>query len=549
MSIRQSEQSSSEQQVNSGFSNEHGLPSAEDYGLNVWGVDPNVGVAQETGQINYLWGQSHYRDMEWYNDYIRSFFTIPSFIETRPTITMVPSEDNIEDNTEMPKKKVEEKVEMFRCSCGVDVKVTNKVILDGKDYCGTCVKKCCDCKNPHKVENSRYIKFGSYDWKYICLKCLEKYTKCHDCGVMFEDKDGFVNTRNDIICSACDENYIECSDCGSIAHSNYIDEERCCDACRALAHHDYKPDPIFYNKEGIIKTPKKTDIYYGVELEVETIEGDIKSTCESIKKLFAKNFVYCKEDGSLDRGIEIVTHPASVDAHKDNWVKFFKQRPDNIRSFDTTTCGLHVHATRKPLSNPQISKIVCFVSEENNRNFITKLAQRGSTEFCKIKPKKISTAWKNKSIEGFEEERYCAVNLCNKSTIEFRIFKGTLKQESFFKAIEFCEALIEFCGTAKRRIKECLDHKKFIDFVLAEPKAKIKSKKIVDINGKKVKKPEFIPPFEHKWPHLATFCKLYLDTQLEIPVNIRDLTRTEDIPDNVADRVSSDTVSPVDSPF
>jgi hypothetical protein len=43
-----------------------------------------------------------------------------------------------------------------------------------------------------------------------------------------------------------------------------------------------------------------------------------------------------------------------------------------------------------------------------------------------------------------QDDRYTPVNL-TRNTIEFRIFKGTLKWETVLASIEFCEAVISYC--------------------------------------------------------------------------------------------------------
>ena len=62
-------------------------------------------------------------------------------------------------------------------------------------------------------------------------------------------------------------------------------------------------------------------------------------------------------------------------------------------------------------------------------------------------------------------DRYEAVNLVNRDTIEFRIFKGTLSRPHLFKAIEFCDSVIQFCMTAQNSIIYCRDWKNYVDYV------------------------------------------------------------------------------------
>jgi hypothetical protein len=44
-------------------------------------------------------------------------------------------------------------------------------------------------------------------------------------------------------------------------------------------------------------------------------------------------------------------------------------------------------------------------------------------------------------------DRYTAVNLTNRETIEFRIFKGTLNHVTIMATLQFCHELVEFCKT------------------------------------------------------------------------------------------------------
>ena len=61
-------------------------------------------------------------------------------------------------------------------------------------------------------------------------------------------------------------------------------------------------------------------------------------------------------------------------------------------------------------------------------------------------------------------ERYRAVNLENNATVEIRIFKGTLKKETFLKNIEFCKSAFDFTKQAGRR-SITLD--KYLEYVQA----------------------------------------------------------------------------------
>lgn len=200
--------------------------------------------------------------------------------------------------------------------------------------------------------------------------------------------------------------------------------------------------------------------YYGVELEVEANGGNVlKSaaiTNRSIPETKNGPFAYLKKDGSVSDGFEIVTVPASLDYHREAWPDIIKKTHGKIKSWNTLTCGLHVHASRAPLTEEQIAKIVCFVNASFNRQFIFVIAGRRCDDYAKFFHKDMGNALT-------PIEKYEAVNLLHNATIEFRVFRGTVKIESLFKAIEFCDALIQFTKDASLAV--CMKRSRFIKFV------------------------------------------------------------------------------------
>jgi hypothetical protein len=64
--------------------------------------------------------------------------------------------------------------------------------------------------------------------------------------------------------------------------------------------------------------------------------------------------IYIKQDGSLDDGFEIVSHPMSLDYHtrKMPWKDVLQKAISmNYRSHKTTTCGYHLHIGRDGLGD------------------------------------------------------------------------------------------------------------------------------------------------------------------------------------------------------
>lgn len=185
--------------------------------------------------------------------------------------------------------------------------------------------------------------------------------------------------------------------------------------------------------------------YFGVELEVEVVGDRSRDDCagaihERTNGGVMGSKFFFERDGSLANGFEVISQPMSLPAIRAAFE--FLREPElvaGLRSHRTSTCGLHVHVSRTGLSNLTIARAVTFVNDPGNDAFVTALARRYNTGFCRYVEKTIETA----HLPG---DRYEAVNLTGSKTIEFRIFRGSLKFEAVIAAVEFCHALLQFCA-------------------------------------------------------------------------------------------------------
>lgn len=340
-------------------------------------------------------------------------------------------------------------------------------VLDKMLVCDDCKKEhyveCSICKKFHKKTTSKLIENSK-----ICPSCFKQNYKECNCCHQYLNKHDIIGHDNLCYCRHCfDKEFQICCRCSAIYKKGImtkhtVDDKIVCDKCWGIF------GPIQqYNSKPKIQFYGKGPHFYGIELEVE-LENHVSTQrgikAEEVINLFDDNFIITKEDGSLNVGFEIVTEPASLNEHRIRWEIFFNNMPKNLVSFGSKNCGLHIHCSRWPLSLLTIAKIVVFVNSEENQKFIETIAGRSSNSFSIIQKKEYG------SIKKFNNSRYEAVNLCNKETIEFRIFKGTLKKESFFKAIEFCDATINFCNMATHSISFCKQKENFINYVSTKSK-------------------------------------------------------------------------------
>lgn len=290
-----------------------------------------------------------------------------------------------------------------------------------------------------------------FDEEFYCEHCLNERTViCECCGtrILFEDA---INER---ICERCySEHCCRCEICGRVMYSddaNYSDGLPYCDDCYDRNHHefieeyDYKPTPIFYG-EG--------QPHYGVELEIDC-GGEYDSSAEDFDEIANKHctHLYFKHDGSLDDGIEIVSHPATLDYHLHNipWAEVMQRaRELKYLSHTARTCGLHVHINRAALGESveeqenTIGRIVFFFEKfwDNILRFSRRTegqANRWAARYGGAIENPKETL-KNAKTAGLG--RYTAVNLENIFTIELRIFRGTLRYETFVATLQFVDKL------------------------------------------------------------------------------------------------------------
>ena len=202
-------------------------------------------------------------------------------------------------------------------------------------------------------------------------------------------------------------------------------------------------------------------VFYGIELECETRDSEPpqRHALRAIRALGGKSYACAKRDGSLSsHGYEIVTAPADLPTHRERWTAYLGTPDLGIASWHTSTCGMHVHVSRRPLTTLQIGKIVEFVESSHNERFMRRLAGRGGSTYCRRADRKVKDARDS-------GDRYHSVNLTGNETIEFRMFRGTLNLQGFLKNLEFCAALVAFAGECSLRE---LQHERFAAWVAGQ---------------------------------------------------------------------------------
>lgn len=249
----------------------------------------------------------------------------------------------------------------------------------------------------------------------------------------------------------------ECQECYDTHIRQITEEQR-----RVIRNYSFKPHARFFKDE---EEQEDNLIFHGVELEIAFPYGtklDRNSVCNNIKDVM-NGELYFKEDNSIgigeigfvENGVEIVSHPCSLKAHRNIWKKALPliSHTEVARSL---TCGLHISFNRTALQPKQIAKLILFINSDRTRENIERMAGRGTCDYSRIQHKDMSDVYNVNSRYLFESHsRYEAVNCQNRSHIEIRIFKATDNYNVLMRSIEFVNALVMY--QRKRARKELWD--------------------------------------------------------------------------------------------
>lgn len=343
--------------------------------------------------------------------------------------------------------------------CGKEIDNDNYIIFNDEIVCADCQETeidTCECCGKQFFSDDM-LWSGETDSLY-CNDCYDDlFAPCENCGE-YHLIENMYELENGYVCSRCREwYYYICEDCGELVHQDNTLEIDGCIYCLECAkdhktiinNYYYKPTPIFYGNA-------LNNRFLGVELEIDGA-GEDNENAEEIYNIANKDneHIYIKHDGSLDDGFEIVSHPMTIEYHKSmNWEEICKAALDmGYRSHNGGTCGLHIHVGRNGLGNTfeeaelTTAKILYFV--EKHWNYLLKFSRRTQERLDQWAARYMlqdnDIVENYKKIKSYSFSRYVCINLQNTNTIEFRLFRGTLKYNTFIATLEFVNALCDYC--------------------------------------------------------------------------------------------------------
>ena len=213
--------------------------------------------------------------------------------------------------------------------------------------------------------------------------------------------------------------------------------------------YSYKPS------EWIVTNPSRTERLFGVELECEFGSfDDAGGAAVELHDNYKR--VLLKKDGSLKGapGFESITHPADYRSAVEllsgvcKWLNFF----DGDASYE---CGMHVHVSRKAFNSLAVSNLIVLV--DNIWNDLYRFSRREEYELRWCSNRLEHTAGASKvtkkqeadqaAMEDDHRDRYHAINVTNKNTVEFRIFKGTVDIKQVVANLQLVDILVDLANS------------------------------------------------------------------------------------------------------
>lgn len=217
-------------------------------------------------------------------------------------------------------------------------------------------------------------------------------------------------------------------------------------------HSPYRPSLYFskcVNEDGN-DTP-----FLGFELEFNTVHHDIGrrdnliDLIQTSNNIFGNNtFIYYMRDRSIGYGLEMISQPATYNFYLNHADKI-KQNLDNIIQHGFIAgyrCGFHIHFNKDYFEDEidECTEKLLYLIDK----FWNELV------YCSRRQYKRIERWSKKYDEppqeivndmkcGIFPDRYHALNVRNRSTLEFRLYASTLNFDNFLATLELTNNMIK----------------------------------------------------------------------------------------------------------
>lgn len=196
---------------------------------------------------------------------------------------------------------------------------------------------------------------------------------------------------------------------------------------------------------------------FGVELEIDNSPDTVRQAIPYHVPALVSPLFYCKHDGSLRNGVEMVSHPMSEAFWRDKapvvnavlaQLSGLRWHADKIK-----TAGMHIHISRSAFrGHMHLYRFLHLVYRSPQLTIeISQRAPNALDQWATLNLRERKGLKVKVGLLPHEDEqwRYEAVNMTPK-TAEMRIFRATLLPEIFWKNMEYVFAALAFTRETER---------------------------------------------------------------------------------------------------
>lgn len=322
------------------------------------------------------------------------------------------------------------------CGCFTATAIT---ATDGTTFCSTDCAKWADyyyCTECGKLEKMAYI----CDNVKLCKTCL----------------DTFHDRYNLQKCSRCHK-YVSINRIYTASGKHFC--SNCINSLQLITqYHGHSRDNLWH----CYKSNREKPNYFGWENEFEIKSDTPKNVIalginEILEENGLKNFFVFEGDGSLNHGFEAISQPCTLAWLYENESKLqpvYNFMLDNgCTAEKTTTAGLHIHFSRTALTKDYSLAKIAYLINKLQYDFIKysgrKLNQLYYTQFDEsynsddeIRLNDFKQMYRNNNERTSKHE--AIVNRQHNSTIEIRLFKGTLDLQRIIANVELLTNMIYY---------------------------------------------------------------------------------------------------------
>lgn len=297
----------------------------------------------------------------------------------------------------------------------------------------------------------------------------EAFPICPRCGDR-EPADGFMHVDSECTawCQYCAANFTNVCDCcgdrvDSEAGSWDDDGDRWyCDSCVTNGDAVLSPGLDSYCTD--YHWQIEGSMPMGLEIEAECGDADSREIAHALRNLGNPIVAGIKSDGSLDNGLEVVTHPRdywdpeSPDrAHLESLLAYMRSIGLTAWDRDNPTCGLHITVARDAIISTGWIRVATLYRREET---LLDLGRRFGSTIHWSQPWSETLSHTIQCAKGRVEQRagkYCSLNFKG-DLVEFRGFQGTLNTRSLLCYVDTVRAMLTW--SIDRRgmaLRECID--------------------------------------------------------------------------------------------